>query len=495
MSREFLWCGQPAGLNRRTARVTLVLGAVMMAFAVIGAASASAAPAVDVYVSYADTARAAPTAFPTPWDASPNTTFNGCKPAASCEYDAGAIRVVNNTSISQKVDSVVAHFGPTCTYDIWPHDVTLAPGAQLIVTQTTTGATTGCAPGTGNMDSSDIGPGGVSWSGHCNDSGITPTIDISLNGTPTTYTDSARVLNTKGIDQAACGVLNESAQWSKIGTQTCPGAALTLAPPSQTHRVGETASLTATFANSCGDPLSNVTVGFQIGAGPNAGLTRAGTTDSAGHVTVSYTSSKTGTDQWFAAVHNPAGFIFSGEADVTWRAGLLYTGRAYDGSIKLLGLNPIMINDTGEIATPNASDRVVKTVDLQGPPVWLTVLPAEVATGDGASAAWAGVASARIGIPGVPVIAASAVNTSSGTTCAGSAGTTSIASLTIGGQGINVNDLAPNTTIPLLLPGAKLVLNERISAPGELTVNAIHLIVPGIADVVIASSKSDIHNC
>jgi hypothetical protein len=58
-----------------------------------------------------------------------------------------------------------------------------------------------------------------------------------------------------------------------------------------------------------------------------------------------------------------------------------------------------------------------------------------------------------------------------------------------------VNDLAPNTTIPLLLPGAKLVLNERISAPGELTVNAIHLIVPGIADVVIASSKSDIHNC
>jgi len=41
-------------------------------------------------------------------------------------------------------------------------------------------------------------------------------------------------------------------------------------------------------------------------------------------------------------------------------------------------------------------------------------------------------------------------------------------------------------------------LNEQKPVPGEdqgLTVNAAHIIIPGVADVVVASSESDIFNC
>jgi hypothetical protein len=56
-----------------------------------------------------------------------------------------------------------------------------------------------------------------------------------------------------------------------------------------------------------------------------------------------------------------------------------------------------------------------------------------------------------------------------------------------------VSNIAPNTKVPLLV--GTLTLNEQTPVPGGLQVNAIHLSVPGVADVVIASSRSDIHNC
>jgi hypothetical protein len=371
-------------------------------------------------------------------------------------------------------------------------------GNELILTQTTANPMPGCVPATGSFDGSDIGPNGTDWTNHCTQSGVIPEVDVTISGALTSLPDTSQVLNTGGVDAAACGTGNESLQWALIGGPKCPGSSLTLAPPTQTHRVGETASLTATFANSCGQGLSGATVGFQVGVGPNIGLTRAGTTDNNGQVTVSYTSSAIGTDRWFAAVHNPAGFIYSNEADVVWTAAITYTGRAYDASAKILNLNPLLVGDTGSITTTGTTDTVQKTADLQGPPLTLSVLRSEVATGGGASAAWAEVASFKLAITGVPTIAATAVNTSSGSTCSGSAGSTSIASLTINGQGINVNNLAPNTTIPLLLPGAKIVLNEQLPVAGAdhgLEVNAIHVIVPNIADVVVSSSRSDIHFC
>lgn len=107
------------------------------------AASPQASPAttgIQVYVGYADTLRPDPTHFPTPWSGSPDVKFEGC--TTSCSFDAGAVRIVNNTSITQVVNSISVSLS-TCTFAMWPGNVTLDPGQQLIITQTASGASDG----------------------------------------------------------------------------------------------------------------------------------------------------------------------------------------------------------------------------------------------------------------------------------------------------------------------------------------------------------------
>src|SRR4030088_2461467 len=154
-------------------------------------AAASAHGGVDVYVGYADTLRANPANFPTPWDASPNTTFEGCTPAPRCTLDAGAVRVVNNTTASVTINSVVVRLD-TCLLHLWP-STTLAPGHQLIATQTAQVATGGCNPAGGVMDTSDIGPGSHDWSDHCTPSGVIPAVDVTLNGSTSTFADTGLI--------------------------------------------------------------------------------------------------------------------------------------------------------------------------------------------------------------------------------------------------------------------------------------------------------------
>jgi hypothetical protein len=61
--------------------------------------------------------------------------------------------------------------------------------------------------------------------------------------------------------------------------------------------------------------------------------------------------------------------------------------------------------------------------------------------------------------------------------------------LSVNGMAVPVSG-APNQVVPLL--GGRLVLNEQIASPAGTTVNALHLVVDGIADVVIASAKAGI---
>jgi hypothetical protein len=73
-------------------------------------------------------------------------------------------------------------------------------------------------------------------------------------------------------------------------------------------------------------------------------------------------------------------------------------------------------------------------------------------------------------------------------------GSSELAELVINGQAIDAGT-PPNTTINLLGVGW-VIINEQTSNPpgnpGDLTVNALHVIVPGVADVVIASAHADI---
>jgi hypothetical protein len=280
---------------------------------------ASASSGIAVFVGYADSLRADAVSFPTPWAGSPKTVFEGCLPVASCEYDGGGIRVANNTGSTVTVNAIAVHID-TCTYTGWPAAV-LTPGADLIVTQLLSGATGGCSgPLPNYFDTSDVGPNGTSYTGNCTPNGIQPTVDVTINGQTTTYTDAGQVLNTGGVDAAYCPPPggNESIQWTTIGHAPCRGSQLSLAPPTQTHGVGTSATVTATFANSCGQPLSNVAVQFAVLSGPNAGRTGTGATDANGIATFTYSSVAPGTDTLRATVTNIAGSIPSNTVTVTW---------------------------------------------------------------------------------------------------------------------------------------------------------------------------------
>ena len=79
--------------------------------------------------------------------------------------------------------------------------------------------------------------------------------------------------------------------------------------------------------------------------------------------------------------------------------------------------------------------------------------------------------------------------------CAANAATTSgssaIVELTINGQSIAVNG-QPNQTILLPAGAGKVVINEQTTSPGSITVNALHVVVTGVADVIVSSAHADI---
>jgi len=288
--------------------------------------SALAPAGIGVFAGYADSLRADPANFPTPWFGSPATVFEGCAPTAACVYDAGAVRIVNNSSAAVTVNAVAIHVD-TCTFTGWPAAV-LAPGSDLVVTQLASGAADGCTATPATMDTSDVGPGGSGYSSNCTPDGIQPIVDLTINAATTSYTDSGQVLNTGGIDAGICSG-NESIQWTVIGHAPCRGSLVSLAPPAQSHQVLSTATVTATFTNSCDQPLSNTAVSFTALSGPNAGLTGSGVTNASGQATFTYSSAKLGTDTWHASVSNLAGNILSNTASVTWTLNFAGNGGAF----------------------------------------------------------------------------------------------------------------------------------------------------------------------
>jgi len=154
------------------------------------------ADSYSVQVGYADGLRGGGF-FPLPWDGDAGVIFNGFSEGSA--YDAGAIMITNTSGVSITVNDILVDIGGF-TFDLWGSQV-LAPGEMWIVTQTHDY----------NFDTSDIlaGPCGVN-------NGIIPTVKVTVDGSPTTFSDSGQVLNTSGYDFACVG--NESFRWRPIGT-------------------------------------------------------------------------------------------------------------------------------------------------------------------------------------------------------------------------------------------------------------------------------------
>ena len=131
-----------------------VLGFLVVASTVATVFPVSAASGIGIFVGYADSVRANPTNFPTPWEGSPNTIFEGCPSMLACTFDAGAVQVVNNTGAAVTVNAVAVHVG-SCTFAGWPSAL-LPNGGSLVITQTSPVAGEACS-GPDQLDSSDIG--------------------------------------------------------------------------------------------------------------------------------------------------------------------------------------------------------------------------------------------------------------------------------------------------------------------------------------------------
>jgi hypothetical protein len=481
--------------------------------------AAAATSGVSVFVGYADNLRANPRNFPSPWNGAPNVTFQGCQPK-SCVFDASAIRLLNNTPQSVAVGNLAIDVGG-CVFKLWQGG-TLQPGAELIATQTASAVTPGCATD-GSMDTSDVGPNGANWSTNCKPSGLIPKISMTLDGIAQTLTDSTQLVNTGGIDAAACngpntpgGPNNESTQWTLIGTPVCTGAMLDFQPPlTQTVPTGAKATVSALLTNSCGTPLKDVVVDFKISNGPNAGQKGQGTTDASGIANFTYSSDAPGTDTiaglvTVAAIPPPDNtFPSDNTAAVTWVLPTSMSGRAFGSAVNATvplvkqGVPVQPSADTGQVDSTTTSDTSQQCATTPVGPVTAKALCGQVATittPDEASAtANAAGVSLMLGSP-VPVVRLQAAKATSTTSCGSSQGATTIASLSIGNTVITLPDTIPaNDKIVTNLAGITLILNEQLSSPGGLTVNAVHLKVnlppAATVDVVVASATSAIHNC
>lgn len=185
------------------------------------------------------------------------------------------------------------------------------------------------------------------------------------------------------------------------------------------------------------------------------------------------------------------------------------TGRAYglSASARALGLplvNIVPTPDTGFVSTAGSSTTATPCVARLNGLVGARVLCANVTTDGpaGRSTGSASVDDTTVAIATIPTVRLGAVQSTSTTTCAGSSGTTTIAYLKVGSTVViaQPTSIAPNTQVNVGV--VKLVLNEQIpfSTPGDgLTVNAVHVAVNVLgvvtANVVVASSESDIGNC
>lgn len=321
---------------------------------------------------------------------------------------------------------------------------------------------------------------------------------------PVTPNEPAGPVAVSGSFAGATGLLPSTGS----GTFTVTREETTLAYVGDTHFAnGTSATLSADLREDGVTKIGGArNVVLTLGTGASA-QSCTGTLDANGNWTCQITTVNqplnSGGTVAISAVFTGDAFYLPSSASATGTLEF-YTGRAYglsaDVNLLLAQLHLPPQPDTGQITTASAlSTTTPCTLTVSSllinahtlcPNVTVTLAP-------GTSTGTSTVQDVSIGIPGLPVIKATAIKSVSTTTCAASSGTVTIENLTIGGIAVNTH-VGPNTGIDLGA-GAKLLLNEQTPVPGAdkgLTVNALHLqVLGGTVNVVVASAESDAHNC
>jgi hypothetical protein len=173
-------------------------------------------------------------------------------------------------------------------------------------------------------------------------------------------------------------------------------------------------------------------------------------------------------------------------------ASTTYSGQATVVRANVLGQS-ITLADTGPLPeSGGAQDATLLSASVPGFGT-ANVLHATTVAGGDSSRAEASVADADFTIAGNHVTADFLMSRAEARCDRGKAsvsGSSDIVRLAINDQSVAVTG-QPNQTV-VLPTGGQVVINEQLTAPGAITVNALHVTVPGLADVVISSSHADI---
>ncbi len=148
------------------------------------------------------------------------------------------------------------------------------------------------------------------------------------------------------------------------------------------------------------------------------------------------------------------------------------------------------LSDTGTLAgTNDARDASLLTASVP------SLLNAEVFSAASISFSdevdsEASLGNLNLTVAGIGITADSVVAQASSVLGMGSMGSSAISNLSIGGVSVFVTS-GPNQTIAI--PGGQVVINEQtIDSTGTITVNALHVTVTGVADVVTATAVAGI---
>ena len=172
-----------------------------------------------------------------------------------------------------------------------------------------------------------------------------------------------------------------------------------------------------------------------------------------------------------------------------------FSGRATVVRATVLGITTV-ISDTGPLPGSGGSLEA-SLLDASAPGLVAARVAHASTVGQGnASSSEASVADLSLTAGGNTIAAdflmarATAACTNSGPTASG---TSEIVGLMINGQGVTVSG-QPNQTISL--PDGRLIINEQHSSvdnkSADITVNPLHVVIDGVADVVISSAHADV---
>jgi len=148
------------------------------------------------------------------------------------------------------------------------------------------------------------------------------------------------------------------------------------------------------------------------------------------------------------------------------------------------------LSDTGTLAGSTVAREASQVTGSIPSLLGAEVLSASTIAWPNEVASQASLANFNLGLAGIGITADSVLAQASQVAGAAGTGTTTIDNLLVNGVPVAITG-APNQIVAI--PGGQLIINEQtISSTGTAVVNALHVTVAGVADVVIASATAGI---